>query len=121
MDELLRKLGCKDIQDTKERFSDNIDFYLEVVILSLNEAAFDRLTEALNRKDTASAFEAAHSLRGVMSNCGITPMFRLIEQIVEPLRNGNPDYAYLLVLCDTLLKKRETTAALIAEYRGKSR
>lgn len=120
MDKLLLKLGCEDIQNTKDRFADSSDFYSEIVALALREDAFENLGEALRMQNQAAAFEAAHSLKGVFSNCGITPMLGLIKQITEPLRSGEPDYSQLSALYDKLLVQKEKAAAIIAASRGES-
>ena len=119
MNDLLRKLGCEDIQNTKARFSDSPDFYLEIAELALDKDTFDGLGEALQTQDTSAAFEAAHALKDVIANCGLTPMLRLIEQIVESLRSGKPDYPSLSVLYDKLLAQRDIAARIIAVSRGK--
>ena len=43
------------------------------------------------QNDITKAFEAAHSLKGTLGNMGLTPMYEIIIQIVEPLRDGNID------------------------------
>lgn len=118
MNDLLQKLGCEDIQNTKARFSDSLELYLEIGALALHEDAFEMLGVTLHARNQTAAFEAAHTLKGAISNCGITPMLRLIEQIVEPLRNGEPDYPLLLVLYDKLLTQRDIAARIIAVSRG---
>ena len=35
-----------------------------------------------------SAFEAAHTLKGVTGNMGLTPLYDAVCTIVEPLRTG---------------------------------
>jgi HPt (histidine-containing phosphotransfer) domain-containing protein len=52
---------------------------------------FEMLGEAVKENDVTKAFEAAHSLKGTLGNMGLTPMYEIIIQIVEPLRDGNID------------------------------
>ena len=45
-------------------------------------------------KDVKAAFEAAHKLKGVSANMGITPVNDIVNDLVEELRAGNlPDDA----------------------------
>mgnify|MGYP003313258655 CR=1 FL=1 len=45
--------------------------------------------KALEEKNVPEAFDYAHTLKGVFANLGLTPMFVIIEQIVEQLRSGS--------------------------------
>ena len=38
-------------------------------------------------------------LKGIISNCDITPLYELIIQIVEPLRSGQADFEKLEEIC----------------------
>ncbi len=118
MNDLLRELGCEEIQKTEARFPDGLDFYLDIAALALSEEAFDKLGATLRSKDASAALETAQSLKDVISNCGITPMLRLIEQMVEPLRNGKPDDSALSVLYDELLAQRDIASSIIAASKG---
>ena len=44
--------------------------------------------QALKDKDYGEAFTAAHTLKGVTANMGLTPLFDRVCAIVEPLRLG---------------------------------
>ena len=46
---------------------------------------------ALDAGDVTAAFEAAHTIKGVMGNMGLTPMYEEVCYIVESLRNGRLD------------------------------
>ena len=63
--------------------------------------------------DLIAAFDAAHTLKGVLSNMGLTPLYDCVSAIVEPLREGRFDdtaeeYARLLV-------RRAELSALLGE------
>ena len=61
----------------------------------LSDPAFEKLGEELRGQETHAAFDTAHMLKGIIGNCGITPMYEIIVRIVEPLRKGRPDFAGL--------------------------
>lgn len=49
----------------------------------------DALIEAGDSMDTTALFEAAHAMKGVCSNLGLTPLAALASEIAEEYRPGN--------------------------------
>ena len=107
LNKVLSLFECKSPTQTAARFCDDSEFYLEVVSQMLSDPGFDELGKQLTARNTAAAFEAAHGLKGIIGNCDITPMYKLIVQIVEPLRNGNADFGVLESAYSQLLCARE--------------
>ena len=54
--------------------------------------------EWLHLVDLDGAFQAAHTLKGVSGNLGLTPLYEAVCDIVEPLRHGEKrsDYPAML-------------------------
>jgi chemotaxis protein histidine kinase CheA len=113
MDDLLAKLGCREIQATKQRFVEDEDFYIEILNQMLADSAFEGLGQQLRAEDTKGAFETAHMLKGVIGNCGISPLYDTIVEIVEPLRTGKPDYNAVEKSYKELLKRRNTAIQIM--------
>ncbi|MDD6397792.1 MAG: Hpt domain-containing protein [Selenomonadaceae bacterium] len=91
--EKLAERGCN-IAEAMGRFMDNEPFYERCFTKYLADSSFDALGEALAAKDVKAAFEAAHNLKGVSANMGITPVNDIVNDLVEELRAGNlPDDA----------------------------
>lgn len=88
--EKLRDWGC-DIVNTMPRMLDDEDFYIECLELIPDDPNFSMLETAISEHNISEAFNCAHTLKGVISNVGITPMYNVIVDIVEPLRNGKSD------------------------------
>lgn len=79
------------------RCMNNEEFYLRLVGLVKNEAGFDTLEQAIANNQLKEAFEAAHSLKGVLANLAITPLFEPISEITELLRSETEmDYSELM-------------------------
>ena len=102
MTEELRAWGC-DVDGAMDRMMDDEEFYTECLEDVYQDACFDTLKEALQAGDTQTAFDAAHTLKGVLANVGLTPMFTKVVEIVEPLRAGKSEnlmdkYDQLLML-----------------------
>ena len=83
----LQDWGC-DIPGTMRRFLDDEDLYTSCLDTLIADESFENLKTAINENDEKKAFEAAHSLKGTLGNMGLTPMYEIIIQIVEPLRDG---------------------------------
>lgn len=86
----LRAYGC-DMTGAMARFLDDEDFYASMYMLVLNDPAFERLGEALRAGDAHAAFEYAHLHKGLTGNMSFTPMYTLLQSIVEPLRAGRAE------------------------------
>lgn len=89
-DEIFRILtnnGCKDVDLTKQRFCNDVTFYLQITKRMFEEKSFSELGEAIKRNDYVNSFKSGHLLKGIIANCGITPMFEIICGIVEMFRN----------------------------------
>lgn len=105
MNKVLHELdawGC-DVQVALARMLNDEDFYIECLNDVVGDSCFVQLGIALKEEDTQGAFDAAHTLKGVLVNTGLTPMFIKIEEIVEPLRKGQIEnlmgkYEELIVL-----------------------
>ena len=94
--------------NTKEgldRCMNNEAFYLRLVDKAVNDDSFIKLKDELENKNYDEAFKIAHSLKGVLGNLSLTPLYDLAVEITENLRNKNEiDY---FVLINKLLNKRE--------------
>lgn len=65
----------------------------------LDDKSFDELCSCMENGDCKGAFSAAHTLKGVSANLGITSLFKSADVLTENLRNtdGNiPEEAYIL-------------------------
>lgn len=83
----LRAYGA-DMDAALERFVGDEGLYGECFRMFLDEPSFAALGAALEQSDLSAAFDAAHTLKGVAGNLGLTPLFNDVCAIVEPLRHG---------------------------------
>ncbi len=86
----LESWGCK-VEDALERTLGDEDFLVKVMKKAVNDNSIAQLGMALKEKNCKQAFEAAHDLKGVMGNVGLTPIYKIAVRIVEPLRNDEMD------------------------------
>lgn len=84
----LAAYGCR-IDEAMGRFLHNEEFYAVCYEKFLEDKSFAGLGKSLGAGDVQAAFEAAHELKGVSANMGITPVYDLLAELVEELRAGN--------------------------------
>ena len=104
--EELADWGC-DIVGAKERFMDDMDLYRMCLSTVINDPAYEKLGEALKNQNKTEAFEQAHTLKGVLANMRLIPIYDIAVRIVESLRNDTgedlwPVYEELLAANETL-------------------
>ena len=105
----LKKWGA-DTDEALVRCLNNEAFYLRLVNKTLeDEQSFSRLSEAVQAGDMDKAFDAAHALKGVLSNLSLTPLLRPVLEITELLRNKT-DTDYTPLLDEIAARKSELTA-----------
>ena len=85
--EALRQCGAN-TNEGLSRCLNNEAFYLRLVNLALNDANFEKLTAAFSAGDRDAAFQAAHALKGSLSNLALTPLLRPVSALTDLLRGG---------------------------------
>lgn len=99
------------MEGAMNRFLQDEDFYLDCYKQVLDDEAFGKLKESLDAGNTEDAFHYAHTLKGVIANMGLTPMYDTVVEIVEPLRAGSMDG--LMPIYEKLMQEREDFKQLI--------
>lgn len=94
---------------TMARFMYNESTYLRFLDMLFQDDNLQKLGDALDRGALKSAFEAAHTLKGVVGNMGLTPLYEAVCAIVEPLRTGEGrcDYQTLYEAVRTEFEKAD--------------
>ena len=86
----LKEAEC-DVEGALARFLDDEDLYVQFYGELLKDEAFNNLGVAIEEGRLYEAFEFAHTLKGIIGNMGLTPMFNVVCDIVEPLRINTDD------------------------------
>ena len=84
--EQLKAIGCN-TSEGLARCMNNEAFYLMLVNKFIATIDLSKLENALKSNDLDTAFKEAHSLKGVAGNLSLTPLFNVLVEMVEPLRN----------------------------------
>lgn len=77
-----------DYDDVVARMPDE-EFVAEFLRMFLEDESYPMLKEAMEKKDAAAAFRAAHSIKGICQNFGYTKLFESSSSLTESLRNGS--------------------------------
>ncbi len=86
-----------DVDSGLARCMGNEALYLRLVETVKGDDGFAQLEEALRDGRLDDAFEAAHALKGVLSNLALAPLAKPVDVITELLRGRKVmDYAGLL-------------------------
>ena len=105
----LRAFGAN-VEEGLGRCLNNEAFYLRLVKLGAADRNFTRLEEAMAANDLKAGFEAAHALKGVLSNLALSPLTKPVSELTELLRAGvEADYAPYL---NEIARKRDELRAL---------
>ena len=108
----LRAFGA-DVETGLRTCMNNEAFYLRLVGMSLDDKNYEKLRDAIAQNDLAAAFEAAHALKGVLSNLWLTPLVTQVSELTELLRHREPgDYAGYV---ENILALRDRLAELRAD------
>lgn len=62
----------------------------KLLLMFPRDKSFEELQQALEAQDYDGAFRAAHTLKGVALNLGITPLAESASALTEALRGGTP-------------------------------
>lgn len=89
----------------------NEGFYFKLIGKVVEDKNFAALESAIAERDLDAAFEAAHSLKGVLGNLALTPIYEPVYEITELLR-ARSDIDYVPFL-KTISEKRNELIGMI--------
>ncbi len=106
----LKDLGVN-IEDALQRFMNNSALYEKMLGKLVSNVKDIEVLPSLEAGDYSAACDAAHTLKGVMGNLSIAPLYKNYTQIVNLLRDNDPDEAKKLLL-ETLPVQEEIIACI---------
>ena len=113
---MLEEYGA-DYQAIMGRFMGNEAFYLRIFSMFPKDESLTKLGQALSNNDYTAAFDAAHTLKGVTGNLGLSPLYQAVCAIVEPLRTGEAENDYP-VLYGMIRLEYEKVIKLLSKLNG---
>ena len=101
----LRDYGA-DVKQGLTRCMNNEAFYLRLVGMMSADTHTQQLKSAVAARDLTAAFEAAHALKGVLSNLALIPALAPVSEMTEHLRaRKDMDYAPLMNEVETQMDR----------------
>lgn len=97
--EIFAEYGA-DYDATMGRFMGNEMLYLRILGKLPNDKNMEKLGAAIAAGDLKSAFEAAHTLKGVSGNLGLAPFYEKVCAITEALRGRAAGSGYERLYAD---------------------
>lgn len=90
--QLLDKLNAygMDVPSTLARFGSNEQLMMRFLLGFPNDKTMDSLREAMKSGDHEAQKVAAHSLKGLSGNLGLTPLFEASSEMMNALRSDEP-------------------------------
>lgn len=80
-----------DVETVLKRFLGNEAMYMKFLLKFIDDKNYDDLIESIEKRDYGTAFETAHTLKGVAANLGIEHVYAASSRITELLRNKPGD------------------------------
>ncbi|MDE6435716.1 MAG: Hpt domain-containing protein [Lachnospiraceae bacterium] len=89
MEELLKQKLVEsgvDVEGTLHRFMGNEALFMKFLTKFKSDPNYENLKTSLDNEDFEAAFRAAHTLKGVSANLGLTPITQPVSALTELLR-----------------------------------
>lgn len=80
-----------DLPKTLKRFVGDEKLYETCFKILIADKRFEALGKAIDEEDYDGAVAEAHALKGVIGNMGLDPMYNIVNDIVEALRQQEYD------------------------------
>ena len=112
--EKLKAYGAN-VQEGLGRLFNNEAFYLKIAGMCLVDPNFDRLKKAMEERDAAEAFNAAHALKGSTGNLSLTPIYNPVCQLTEGLRGKSEISDECDQLMNTIMSELDKLRKLAAD------
>lgn len=110
----LKELGAN-VDEAMQRFMNNGALYEKMLKKLPNMMHGTQVMEAIEAGNVEGAIEIAHSLKGVLGNLSITPLYEAYTDIVTLLRQNDTDKAKS-ILADSF-PVEEKVVACIEKYQ----
>lgn len=93
-------------KDGLSRCINNQELYFRLINKLVDDMTFDNLKMMIEKKNYDKAFELSHSLKGVLANLSLTPLYDIVYELTEKLRNKE-DIDYNKYIIDLFIKRDE--------------
>ena len=85
--------GGIDVDEAMARFVQNEALMMKFLLRFSQDKNFDLLKQAMENRNAAAGYTAAHTLKGVVGNLSMKDLFTQASAVTEDLRRGDLDGA----------------------------
>ncbi|MBR2876082.1 MAG: Hpt domain-containing protein [Clostridia bacterium] len=78
-----------DYEEAMDRFAGSTDIYEKFLREMASMKVIEPLQKALTQGNNEEAFKIAHTLKGNFGNLSVKPLFNIISEIVDELKENN--------------------------------
>ncbi len=90
--DILEKAGV-DIASAMDRFDNDESFMMMFVKKFTKDTSMESLSRAVEEKDYDTMFRAAHTIKGISGNVGLTKLYTVCDELVKKYRAGDNEGA----------------------------
>ena len=110
----LKELGAN-VDEAMQRFMNNVALYEKMLKKLPKMLDGSKVVEAIEQGNIEGAIESAHTLKGVLGNLSITPLYEAYTEAVTLLRKDDPEKAKSILEDSIPVEKK--VAACIEKYQ----
>ena len=110
----LKELGAN-VDEAMQRFMNNAALYEKMLKKLPKMLNGTQVIEAIDQGNIEGAIEISHTLKGVLGNLSITPLYEAYTEIVTLLRKGDPQKAKSILEKNIPVEKK--VIACIEKYQ----
>lgn len=114
--EKLESVGIN-VDEALERFSEVDALFVRFLKKFITDPEFGTLEKSLADSDFETAFTACHTMKGVVGNLSIIPLYKIVFEETEYLRNGT-DLAGAVKLFPELKEEYNKVVNVLSELYG---
>ena len=115
--EMLEAAGFK-VEEAMKRFMNNEQLWIKFLKKFKSDLSYGELVKAMEEKDDAKAFEAAHTLKGITGNLAMSGFNAIVSEQTEYLRGEDKNFEAAAAMMPQITEIYENTIKTIDEVCG---
>lgn len=110
--------GGFNVDEAMKRFMNNEKLWTKFLKKFKADTSYENLVKAMEEKDQKSAFEAAHTLKGITGNLAMNRLHELVGEQTDYLRDESSDFEAAAAMMPKITEEYENSYKVIEEVYG---
>lgn len=106
------------VAEAMQRFMNNEQLWIKFLKKFKGDTSFGDLVKAMEEGDTAKAFEASHTLKGISGNLALSKFNKLVSEQTDYLRGTESNFEAAAAMMPQIREVYENTLKIINEVCG---